>query len=139
MFNIICGEKGKGKTQVLIDKANEAAKAANGSIVYIDKGTKHMHELDRNIRLISIFDYPVHSYEAFVGFISGILSQDHDLETIFLDNFLILSHLSVEEVDFAIETFDALSEKFGVNFIVSMSANATNLPEKAKSALIVSL
>lgn len=139
MFSIICGEKGKGKTQVLLDKANNASKEARGSIVFIDKSTKHMHELDRNIRLINIFDYPIHSYESFLGFVSGIVSQDHDLETIFLDNFLKLSHLSEEEVDFAIEEFENLSKKFGVNFIVSMSANVDNLPEKAKEAVIVSL
>lgn len=139
MFNIICGEKGKGKTQVLLEKANAAAKEAKGSIVYIDKSTKHMYELDRNIRLINIFDYPVHSYEAFLGFISGIISQDHDLEVLFLDNFLKLAHLSAEEVDLAIEQFDKFSEANGLDFVVSMSASADDLPENAKKAVIVSL
>lgn len=139
MFNIICGEKGKGKTQLLLDRANAAAKEAKGSVVYIDKSTKHMYELDRNIRLINIFDYPIHSYESFIGFVSGIVSQDHDLEVLFLDNFLKLAHLSAEEADVAIEQFKKIGDKFNVKFVVSMSASVDDLPPVTKSCVEIAL
>ena len=44
MVELIVGKKGKGKTKVLLDKVNGAVKDANGSIVYLDKSTKHMYE-----------------------------------------------------------------------------------------------
>ena len=44
MVELIVGKKGKGKTKVLLDKVNGAIKEANGSIVYLDKSTKHMYE-----------------------------------------------------------------------------------------------
>ena len=44
MVELIVGKKGKGKTKVLLDKVNGAVKEANGSIVYLDKSTKHMYE-----------------------------------------------------------------------------------------------
>ena len=44
MVQIIAGNKGKGKTKHLLDKANGAIKEANGSIVYLDKSSKHMYE-----------------------------------------------------------------------------------------------
>lgn len=40
MVQLIVGEKGKGKTKVLLDKANNGVKEAKGSVVYLDKSTK---------------------------------------------------------------------------------------------------
>ena len=85
MIQIICGEKGKGKTKEMLLKANEAVKDAQGVIVYIDKSAKHMYELNNHIRLINITEYPVDTYEGFVGFVSGLLSGNHDIECIFFD------------------------------------------------------
>ena len=76
MIDIIAGSKGKGKTKFLLEKANQAVKETNGTIVYIDKSTKHMYELNSEVRLINITEYPISSYDAFLGFISGIIAQD---------------------------------------------------------------
>ncbi len=54
MVELIVGKKGKGKTKVLLDKVNGAIKEANGSIVYLDKSTKHMYELNNKVRLIDV-------------------------------------------------------------------------------------
>ena len=80
MVQIIAGRKGKGKTKILLQKANEAIKEAKGSVVYLDKNTKHMFELNNRVRLINVMDYPINTPESFIGFISGIISQDHDIE-----------------------------------------------------------
>ena len=91
MIQIISGVKGKGKTKFLIQKANEAVKAANGSVVYLDKNNKHMYELSNRIRLINVGDFPIDTYDAFIGFICGLISQDRDLEHMFFDSFLYLA------------------------------------------------
>ena len=88
MVELIVGKKGKGKTKVLLDRVNGAVKEANGSIVYLDKSTKHMYELNNKVRLIDVSSYPLKNADEFVGFICGIISQDHDLEQIYLDSFL---------------------------------------------------
>ena len=54
MVELIVGKKGKGKTKVLLDRVNGAVKEANGSIVYLDKSTKHMYELNNKVRLLRI-------------------------------------------------------------------------------------
>ena len=97
MIQIISGVKGKGKTKFLIQKANEAVKAANGSVVYLDKNNKHMYELSNRIRLINVGDFPIDTYDAFIGFICGIVSQDNDLEEMYLDSFLTIASLSEEQ------------------------------------------
>ena len=84
MVELIVGKKGKGKTKVLLDKVNGAVNDANGSIVYLDKSTKHMYELNNKVRLIDVSGFPVKNGDEFVGFICGILSQDHDLEQLYL-------------------------------------------------------
>ena len=95
MVELIVGKKGKGKTKVLLDKVNGAIKNVNGSIVYLDKSTKHMYELNNKIRLIDVSGYPIINADEFVGFICGIISQDHDLEQIYLDSFLTTAKLEV--------------------------------------------
>lgn len=59
MVQLIVGKKGKGKTKYLLDKVNEAIKSANGNIVYLDKSSKHMYELNNKIRLIDCVNYPL--------------------------------------------------------------------------------
>ena len=73
MVQLIVGKKGKGKTKQLLDKVNAEIKTANGSIVYIDKSSKHMYELNNKIRLIDASTYPLKNSDEFIGFICGII------------------------------------------------------------------
>jgi len=130
MVQIIAGRKGKGKTKILLQKANEAIKEAKGSVVYLDKNTKHMFELNNRVRLINVMDYPINTPEAFIGFISGIISQDHDIEIMFLDSFLTLSCLEgKEDVSEDINKLVKLSDVFGITFILSVSMDRDELSE----------
>ena len=105
MVQIIAGRKGKGKTKYLLEMANASMAGAKGTIVFLDKNVKHMFELDRKIRLINVFDFPIESLDAFLGFLCGIISQDHDLEEIYLDSFLTIAALEEhgEELEKAIK------------------------------------
>lgn len=139
MVQIIAGKKGKGKTKYLLDMANTAIKESKGSIVYLDKSAKHMYELNNKIRLINVAEFPIHSSEGFIGFICGILSQDNDLESMFLDSFLKLSSLEGEDISSTIAELDALSTKYHVNFVLSVSMDGEELPENAKEMVLVAL
>ncbi len=139
MIQIIAGEKGKGKTKHLLERVNEAVKSANGSIVYLDKSSKHMYELSNKVRLINVSDFPISNCDEFLGFLSGIISQDHDLEEMYLDSFLTISSVKDEELSHAIERLDIISGTFHVNFILSISKNENDLPECAKAKISVSL
>ena len=96
MIEIICGDKGKGKTKELLDKVNSSIKGNEGSIVFLDKSQKHMYELNNQVRLINVMDYPIDNCDEFLGFICGIISQDHDLEEMYLDSFLTIASLDDE-------------------------------------------
>lgn len=140
MIEIICGEKGKGKTKELLAKVNGSIATASGNVVYLDKSQKHMYELNNKVRLINVMDYPVTNCDEFLGFISGIVSQDHDLEEMYLDSFLTIASAATDaEIMKAIEKLDVISEKFKLRFILSISRNKEDLPECAKAKVVLSL
>ena len=139
MVELIVGKKGKGKTKVLLDKVNGAVKEANGSIVYLDKSTKHMYELNNKVRLIDVSGFPIKNADEFVGFICGILSQDHDLEQIYLDSFLKVDKLEGKDVTSTLEQLESIGTQFNVTFIISMSLDKEELPEIFHEKVIVAL
>ena len=136
---IIAGRKGKGKTKHLLDMANDSIKKAIGSIVYLDKSSKHMYELNNRIRLINVNEFPITTSQGFVGFISGIISQDHDIETMFLDSFLKLACLEGEDISETIATLENLSAKYDVNFVLSVSMDGGEMPEQVQKDIVISL
>ena len=139
MVEIIAGKKGKGKTKYLLDKVNTSVESASGNIVYRDKSQKHLHELSNKVRLINVGDYPISNCDEFLGFICGIVSQDYDLQEMYLDSFLTIANLADDQLVHAIEKLDIISEKFNVKFVLSVSKDEADLPECAKARLIVSL
>ena len=139
MVQIIAGKKGKGKTKHLLDMANQGVKEATGSIVYLDKSSKHMYELSNKIRLINVNEYPLSGSQGFIGFLCGIISQDHDIETMFLDSFLKLASPEGEDIADTITTLETISDKYAVNFVLSVSMDAADMPESAQKDVIISL
>lgn len=140
MIEIIAGEKGKGKTKELLAKVNHSVAAASGNIVYLDKSQKHMYELNNKVRLINVMDYPIDNCDEFLGFLCGIVSQDHDLEEMYLDSFLTIAFAETDdEIQHAIEKLDIISEKYNVKFILSVSRDESKLTECAKAKIVISL
>ncbi len=139
MVELIVGRKGKGKTKVLLDKVNGAIKEANGSIVYLDKSAKHMYELNNKIRLIDVSGYPIKNCDEFVGFICGIISQDHDLEHIYLDSFLAVAKLEGLDVTSTLEQLADIGKSFGITFVISISLDKEEIPAAFQDSVIVAL
>ncbi len=139
MVQLIIGDKGKGKTKQLLDKVNEAIQTASGNIVYLDKSTKHMYELNNKIRLIDVSGFPLKNSDEFIGFVCGILSQDHDLEEMYLDSFIKIAQLGDEDVTDTILQLDAIGEKFGVKFVISVTLNENTINDALKDKVIISV
>jgi hypothetical protein len=139
MVQLIVGKKGKGKTKCLLDKVNAEVKNILGNIVFLDKNTKHMYELNNKIRLIVAPEFMVSNADEFIGFISGIISQDHDLQQMYFDSFLKIANLEGKDITQTIEKLDKLSEKFNVDFVLSVSMDEQELPEEVKSKVVISL
>ncbi|CUQ57839.1 Uncharacterised protein [Dorea longicatena] len=52
MVNLITGPKGSGKTQQIIELANEKVKTSNGNVVLIKKSHRDTYSVDFNVRAI---------------------------------------------------------------------------------------
>lgn len=139
MVQLIVGKKGKGKTKQILDKVNNEIKTVEGTVAYLDKSTKHMFELNNKVRLINVTDYMIENSSEFVGFISGILSQDHDLQQMYFDSFLRIACLEGEDISPVVEKLEKMSDTFHVDFVLSVSMDENELPEGLKKNVVISL
>ncbi len=139
MVQLIVGKKGKGKTKHLLDKVNSEIKEISGNIVYLDKSTKHMYELNNKVRLIDVSQCMIENSSEFLGFVSGIISQDHDLQQMYLDSFLKIACVEDDGIEAVIDKLDKLGKAFEVDFVLSVSKDADELPAGLADKIIVSL
>lgn len=140
MIEIIAGEKGKGKTKHMLAFVNKDISMIEGNIVYVDKSQKHMYELDSKIRLINIGDFPINDTDEFMGFLCGMISQNNDIQEIFLDSFLTIAYIDTAEgLCAAVDKLEVISDTFSVKFIVSISRNEVDLPAELHDKIRVSL
>ena len=123
MVKLLIGHKGSGKTNQMLKLANENIENANGSIVFINKNHRLMYELSYRIRVICMEDYEhITNIDEYIGFLYGIISSDHDIETIFIDSILKHADVSMGDLPDFIERLKVISEIYGPDFIVSISA-----------------
>ena len=98
-----------------------------------------MYELSNKIRLINVLDYGIDNHDKFIGFISGIIAQDHDIEQVYLDSFLKLSCQEGEDITTTVQFLDKIGSDNQVTFVLSVSADEHELPEAVKKYIEVSL
>ncbi|WP_026506026.1 hypothetical protein [Butyrivibrio sp. NC3005] len=139
MVQLIVGKKGKGKTKCLLEKVNSEVKSILGDVVFLDKNTSHMYELNNKVRLIVVPDFMIDTEEEFVGFIAGIISQDHDLQQVYVDSFLNVSGIGEGGILPIIEKLEKFSDNFHIDFILSISMDETELPESVRKNVVTSL
>ena len=136
MVQLIVGVKGEGKTKKILDCVHEAMKTATGNLVYLDKSSRNIHELDNKVRLINVSEYPIQNTDQFIGFICGICSQDYDLEAMYLDGFLKIAKLEGQDISEALTQLNRISDQFKVKMVLSVSLSREQLPEFARDQMI---
>ena len=89
MVNLLTGPKGSGKTQQMIDLANQQAKACNGNVVFIKNSHRDTSSVTFDIRVVCMDDYEaITNIDEYIGFLYGMYSANHDVECIFIDGIL---------------------------------------------------
>ncbi|MBQ1422721.1 MAG: hypothetical protein II035_06950 [Firmicutes bacterium] len=124
MVRLLIGHKGSGKTKQMIDLANEAVEQANGSIIFINKNQRLMFDLKYAIRVICMEDFEhVTNSDEYIGFLYGVISSDHDIETIFIDSILKHADFKLTDLPEFIDRLKDISKNYGMDFVVSVSAD----------------
>ena len=133
MVQVILGKKGSGKTKRLIDMANEALKTEHGYVVFMDDDTRYMYDLRHEVRVVDCSDYAKReerSADMFYGLVAGMLSVNFDITLIFVDAFKKLVNTDdMNELESLFDRLNKLSELRHVNIVLSVSADAEELPE----------
>ena len=129
MVYLVTGPRGSGKTQQMIDLANEKVKTSNGNVVFIKKSHKDTYTVDFNIRVIRMADYPdVLTLEEFVGFLYGMAAGNHDIEAVFIDSVLKQVNISLESLAAFLHKLNKISTENNIDFYLSISADKKDIP-----------
>ena len=137
MVKILAGEKGEGKTKRMIDMANAAGKEAKGNIVFVDDDNSHMYDLHYSVRFVETPKFIMEDPHVFRGFVCGILSQNSDIETIYIDG---LNHIMdrISDADFTafIQELDKTSKEAEMDMVMIISRKTDALPAEVQQYLI---
>ena len=139
MVELIVGKEGKGKTKQLLERVNSEIKTASGNIVFIDRNDKHMFELNNKVRLVNVAEYDFTNSSEFIGFVCGILSQDHDIEQMYIDAVLKVAKTDKSELAAVVKRLDLIGKKFNVKFTASVTLDASDLDEEIREYIAVEL
>ena len=131
MINLIPGKKGTGKTKILVDSIKKAAENATGNVVCIERGMQLTYDLPHNVRLADAEEYGITSYDAFYGFVAGMLAGNYDIQEVFVDGILKIGGRDYEAFGSMIEKLAILAKD--VNIVFTVSADPDELPSKVKA------
>ena len=123
MVKLLIGHKGSGKTNQMVQLANDCIEKGAGSIIFINKNHRLMYELNYKIRGICMEDFEhITNIDEYIGFLYGIISSDHDIETIFIDSILNHADVSLGDLPVFLKRLSGISEIYDLDFVVSVSA-----------------
>ena len=128
MVNLLIGPKGSGKTQKMIDLANEKVKDCNGNVVFIKKTHRDTASVSFDIRTICLDDIPaITNTDAYIGFLYGMSSANHDIECVFIDALLKHADLTMEALPAFVAKLNQITADCSIEFYVSLSADKADV------------
>ena len=130
MVNLIIGNKGSGKTKRLIELVNSAVEKSNGNVVCIEKERLLTYNVNYRARLVETDHYNVSGYEAFYGFLSGIVAGDHDITDVLVDATLKIGGKDFAALAAFLKKVSELSDIAEQDFTFTISEDESELPEK---------
>ncbi len=123
MIKAIMGLKGTGKTKALADLCNQAVAADHGNVVYIEKGKTLMFTINSRARLVNIEDYEISDFDAFYGFVAGLMAGNHDITEIFIDSITKICAPDLDAVEVFLNKVKKLSDIYNVNVTVTVTGD----------------
>lgn len=130
MINLIPGKKGTGKTKILVDMIVKASEEATGNVVCIERGMKLTYDIPSKVRLVDAEEYGINSFDAFYGFVAGLLAGNYDIQEIYIDGILRIGGRDYDELGNMLEKIAVLAKD--VKLVFTVSAEPEELPEKVK-------
>ncbi|SDA20872.1 hypothetical protein SAMN02910447_01853 [Ruminococcus sp. YE71] len=131
MINLIPGKKGTGKTKILVDAIVKASEEATGYVVCIERGMKLTYDIPSKVRLVDAEEFGITSYDAFYGFVAGLLAGNYDIQQIYVDGILRIGGRDYDALGAMLEKVSVLAKD--VKLVFTVSADTEELPDKVKA------
>lgn len=131
MIHVFCDKRGSGKTKALINLANEKVCESKGHVVYIDDDKRPLLELDRQIRFIDTCDFDLRHEDSFYGFLCGVISEDYDIDTIFVDGLFNIIDMEIEDAAHFFCSLEKITNKNNIDFYININGEG-EVPEFIK-------
>ncbi|MBE7024993.1 MAG: twitching motility protein PilT [Ruminococcaceae bacterium] len=132
MIRVILGEKGTGKTKMLLDSVHAAVESEKGNVVFINNGSQHITDVSHKIRLVDTSEFSIKNYEEFYGLVCGILAQNYDVSYIFVDSITKIASGEEAALEELLEKLEAICQKFEVQIAMTISMSVADASEKIK-------
>ena len=135
MLKLIVGLKGSGKTKTIVEMANAKLAETKGDVVFIEKGSKLIHEVKHQARLLNTDEYLIGNAAQLYGFVAGNYGGNHDVSDIFIDSALKICGNDMAQFGEFLDNTIAFAETHPVNFVITSSLAVEDLPEKYRKYL----
>lgn len=109
--------------------ANDRVASAKGHVVYIDDDTRHLFDLDKNIRFISTEAFKLKDYNCLYGFLCGIISEDYDVDTIYLDGLFNIVRGDIKDAAHLFFDLEKLSRENNIELYININHEEQEVPE----------
>ena len=123
MIKLIVGKKGSGKTKILIEMVNAAAKTTDGNIVCVEKKPKLTYDLDHSVRLLEADAYGISGFDAFYGYIAGLLSGNYDITEVYVDGILKICGQDLDALGEFFAKISPVADAANTKLIITISAD----------------
>jgi len=133
MVKLVCGSKGTGKTRTMVEMGNSALETAKGKIFFLEANNKHIYDLNYNIKYVNTKEYGIVGTEQFLSFVYGMLAADYDIELVYIDGLYKIAKIDLHDLEEVVAKLKVASEKFEVDFIMSVNHDKSEVPEKLQT------
>ncbi|MBD7910235.1 MULTISPECIES: hypothetical protein [Clostridium] len=132
MIQVFCNKRGSGKTKNLINLANEQLTEAKGDSVYIDDDNRHISQINRRIRFINTNEFNITGYNEFYGLLCGIISENYDVENIYIDGVFKINSGTTKESSEWFKRIYKLTKQFEINIYMNINYENQEIPDFIK-------
>lgn len=136
MIKLIVGKKGSGKTKMLVSMVNEAAKNSDGSVVCVEHGLNLTYDISHRARLVDSEEYALAGYDAFYGFLAGLMAGNYDITEIFVDQTLKIGGHDLNALAGMLSKLEQLIAKNNLTVTFTVSCDASELPDSVKGYVL---
>ena len=127
MIKLITGKKGTGKTKILIDMINDSVSTTNGCLVCIEKGETLRSSISYKVRWCGVEQFNISVYDAFYGFLAGMLAGNYDIKEIFVVGIIKIGGADLNELGVMLDKLQTLTGS-DTTIVFTISADNAELP-----------